>query len=705
MRKVSELHAQTPHHSQQGLFIDPQAGLSRKASEQHLLTPHQQQTPHQLAPTVSIITDDERRYFRLGRIGKGAFKEVYKALDEVDGIEVAWNEVDLTHCDNANNVEREVELLQRMHHPHVIRCFTSWIDRSRNTLVFITELMTSGTLSQFMALQSGKAFRKQVALRYGRQILCGVAYLHQEGLIHRDLKCSNIFINANKGEVKIGDLGLSIATRSATSVTGTPEYMAPEMYTEQYTNAVDMWSFGLCMLEMIRGKRPYHECENVAQVFKKVSQGMLPDMTNIDDFVLEDAIKRCLQLEATQRIDAETLLKHDAFRIPADECDFSGSSDEATLENSSMVKDMLHPDHAKDLLDQERPLTATTNCTATTNPNTGNVFLNLSDKACIVQWLKHAPKFTQAEVVQFAVARGWIDAKEERNIMLSSHGTDQEPPASAASSMRGGIQPARHLGPFDSLLGEPMTQLPQPLQTAQHGATMNGSSIGGSSHQQVLAGSRESTLSPSHVSSQQQSPMHRTKSTVVDSAVFPTLVVEAPIGGSSTSDAGHAHPMHVVVDPHELGDGQRSGLQSPKRQVLLDEDDPEEKKRRALLSEKKLLAQFNSNLAPKGAPQSLAASASSLTNSSGGEGGSQAAPSAATSTAAPPKSLGQQLNSNISATPKGSTQVLPGGGETSGPPTSVAPQPNAQVPVAPSFHSPSTTTLAPPASASSFTLQ
>lgn len=133
---------------------------------------------------------------------------------------------------------------------------------------------------------------------WARQILRGLHFLHTQNpcIIHRDLKCDNIFVNGHTGEVKIGDLGLAIVMQQpvAHSVigntlntstelflvhkvliplfcTGTPEFMAPELYDEEYNELVDIYSFGMCILEMVTLEYPYSECRNAAQIFKKVS--------------------------------------------------------------------------------------------------------------------------------------------------------------------------------------------------------------------------------------------------------------------------------------------------------------------------------------------------------------------------------------------------------------------------------------------------
>lgn len=335
-------------------------------------------------PTTStlFITCPNSRYVRQGRIGKGAFKEVYRAMDEEEGMEVAWSEIDFSQCISRSKMIREVELLMKLHHPHIIRCHSSWEDTQRQCLVFVTELMTSGTLADFITQQSTRALKHHAIVKYGRQILRGLAYLHSKDVIHRDLKCSNIFINGNKGEVKIGDLGVSIAGRHANSVIGTPEYMAPEMFGEHYTNAIDVWSFGLCLLEMSTGSRPYAECDNIGQIYKKVSLGVLPSLEGIEDTVVLDVVRRCLAVDPQERPTAEQLLQSPPFGEDGSD---GGSS---SWDNDSMVG--------------------------------RSVDLSVLEKMSLIEWLRVAPATVRSDVIHFALSRLWIDSKDAETIALAT---------------------------------------------------------------------------------------------------------------------------------------------------------------------------------------------------------------------------------------------------------------------------------------------
>ncbi|CAN4099263.1 unnamed protein product [Withania somnifera] len=226
-----------------------------------------------------VELDPSGRYGRYKEVlGKGAFKKVYRAFDELEGIEVAWNQVKLADLlRNAVDLERlysEVHLLKTLKHKNIIKFYNSWVDSKNENINIITEIFTSGTLRQY------RKKHKKVDLRalknWSRQILEGLSYLHGHDppVIHRDLKCDNIFINGNQGEVKIGDLGLAAIlckARAAHSVIGTPEFMAPELYEEEYNELVDIYAFGMCLLELVTFEYPYVECANAAQIYKKVT--------------------------------------------------------------------------------------------------------------------------------------------------------------------------------------------------------------------------------------------------------------------------------------------------------------------------------------------------------------------------------------------------------------------------------------------------
>lgn len=264
-----------------------------------------------------VETDPTGRYGRFEHVlGRGAMKTVYKAIDEVLGMEVAWNQIKLNQVlRSSHDLERlysEVHLLSTLNHHSIIKFYTSWIDHNIKTFNFITEMFTSGTLRAYR--EKYKRVDIRAIKNWARQILQGLIYLHSHDppVIHRDLKCDNIFVNGHLGEVKIGDLGLAAilqgGSQSAHSVIGTPEFMAPELYEEHYNELVDVYSFGMCVLEMLTSEYPYSECANPAQIYKKVTSGKLPRaFYRVQDFEAQRFIGKCL-VNASKRKSAKELL-------------------------------------------------------------------------------------------------------------------------------------------------------------------------------------------------------------------------------------------------------------------------------------------------------------------------------------------------------------------------------------------------------------
>ncbi|KAE8124328.1 hypothetical protein FH972_019226 [Carpinus fangiana] len=263
-----------------------------------------------------VEVDPTGRYGRYKEVlGKGAFKKVYRAFDELEGIEVAWNQVKVSDLlRNSEGLERlysEVHLLKTLKHKNIIKFYNSWVDTKNESINFITEIFTSGTLRQYR--KKHKHVDLRALKKWSRQILEGLLYLHSHDppVIHRDLKCDNIFVNGNQGEVKIGDLGLAAILRqahSAHSVIGTPEFMAPELYEEEYNELVDIYAFGMCLIELVTFEYPYAECANAAQIYKKVTSGIKPaSLAKVTNPAVRAFIEKCIA-EVSERLPAKELL-------------------------------------------------------------------------------------------------------------------------------------------------------------------------------------------------------------------------------------------------------------------------------------------------------------------------------------------------------------------------------------------------------------
>ncbi|XP_040509304.1 serine/threonine-protein kinase WNK4 isoform X15 [Gallus gallus] len=281
-----------------------------------------EETESEELETRAVATSPDGRFLKFDiEIGRGSFKTVYKGLDTETTVEVAWCELQTRKLSKTERqrFSEEVEMLKGLQHPNIVRFYDSWKSsiKGQICIVLVTELMTSGTLKTY--LKRFKEMKLKVLQRWSRQILKGLHFLHTRSppIIHRDLKCDNIFITGPTGSVKIGDLGLATLKRAsfAKSVIGTPEFMAPEMYEEKYDEAVDVYAFGMCMLEMATSEYPYSECQNAAQIYRKVTSGLKPSsFYKVKVPELKEIIEGCIRMDKDERYTIQDLLEHSFFQ-------------------------------------------------------------------------------------------------------------------------------------------------------------------------------------------------------------------------------------------------------------------------------------------------------------------------------------------------------------------------------------------------------
>ncbi|NXM20320.1 WNK1 kinase, partial [Ploceus nigricollis] len=272
--------------------------------------------------TKAVGISPDGRFLKFDiEIGRGSFKTVYKGLDTETTVEVAWCELQDRKLSKSERqrFKEEAGMLKGLQHPNIVRFYDSWEStvKGKKCIVLVTELMTSGTLKTY--LKRFKVMKIKVLRSWCRQILKGLQFLHTRTppIIHRDLKCDNIFITGPTGSVKIGDLGLATLKRAsfAKSVIGTPEFMAPEMYEEKYDESVDVYAFGMCMLEMATSEYPYSECQNAAQIYRRVTSGVKPasfDKVAIPE--VKEIIEGCIRQNKGERYAIKDLLNHAFFQ-------------------------------------------------------------------------------------------------------------------------------------------------------------------------------------------------------------------------------------------------------------------------------------------------------------------------------------------------------------------------------------------------------
>jgi len=178
-------------------------------------------------------------------------------------------------------------------------------------------------------------------------MLEGLVALHAEKIVHRDLKCANVFLSSGGG-VKLGDMNVSKIAKYGImqTQTGTPYYCPPEVWQDKpYSSKCDLWSLGCVIYELTTLKPPFL-AKNMKELFSKVTKGSYPDIPKHFSKDLSKMIGLCLQVNPVLRPSAEDLLAMPAFnggkQAPAKKAQHKRANSEARADNASEKIELLN---------------------------------------------------------------------------------------------------------------------------------------------------------------------------------------------------------------------------------------------------------------------------------------------------------------------------------------------------------------------------
>ena len=285
--------------------VSPQEADSR---ESRARSTSQHPKKENRSPKAQDVT--ELKDYQLGDcLGKGAFGSVFRALNMGTGETVAVKQVKLADLPKSELrvITLEIDLLKNLDHPNIVK-YRGFV-KSAESLNIILEYCENGSLHS-ISKNFGKFPENLVGL-YMSQVLHGLLYLHEQGVIHRDIKGANI-LTTKQGLVKLADFG--VATRTTTlhesSVVGTPYWMAPEVIElSGATTASDIWSLGCTVIELLDGKPPYHKLQPMHALFRIVNDDH-PPLPEGASPVVRDFLMQCFQKDPNLRVSARKLLKH-----------------------------------------------------------------------------------------------------------------------------------------------------------------------------------------------------------------------------------------------------------------------------------------------------------------------------------------------------------------------------------------------------------
>ncbi len=215
-------------------------------------------------------------------IGKGTYGRVYLGMNATTGEFLAVKQVEVNQKIAAQDKDRikemvaaldqEIDTMKDLEHPNIVQYLGC--ERKEMSISIYLEYISGGSIGS--CLRKHGKFEESVVRSLTRQTLEGLAYLHQEGILHRDLKADNILLDLD-GSCKISDFGISkrsddiYRNDASNSMQGSVFWMAPEVVRSQgqgYSAKIDIWSLGCVVLEMFAGKRPWSREEAIGAIFK-----------------------------------------------------------------------------------------------------------------------------------------------------------------------------------------------------------------------------------------------------------------------------------------------------------------------------------------------------------------------------------------------------------------------------------------------------
>ncbi len=237
------------------------------------------------------------RFNTVSVIGNGSYAKVFLVKDKVTSEFFALKILKKENVEKRKQEDKvlvERNILKDVHHPFIISFRGSF--QNQKKLYFVLEYCHGGEL--FNLISKRKKFNEEQAMFYAAQMVLALEYLHQNDIIYRDLKPENVLID-RQGYIRITDFGLSRYNQSkandAKSICGTPEYLAPEIILKLgYGKAVDWWTLGSIIYEMVVGLPPFYTNDR-ASLFDKIkfsSPVYPPHLSDKARNLLENLLKK-----------------------------------------------------------------------------------------------------------------------------------------------------------------------------------------------------------------------------------------------------------------------------------------------------------------------------------------------------------------------------------------------------------------------------
>ena len=247
-------------------------------------------------------------------LGKGSYATVYKVKSRLNSNIYVMKKMELNHLKPRQQQEcyREVSILRKVSHQNIIKYYSSFLEKE--ILYIIMEYAELGDLYSLIKhyKKHSKYFDENDLWKIASEILSGLEYLHSQKIIHRDIKCLNLFITKDR-HIKIGDLGVSTITSGMDNLhytrVGTPLYISPELVKQKpYDYKTDIWSFG-CSLYHLASLEPPFSGGNLIVLGNNIVKGVPKSLPHQYSNELRAYIDKMLEKKPENRPSAKEALE------------------------------------------------------------------------------------------------------------------------------------------------------------------------------------------------------------------------------------------------------------------------------------------------------------------------------------------------------------------------------------------------------------